>query len=122
MCRKQFHLVSRGQQVLYFLPGKGILFFGLDGLERTALPELDSITEVKLQAFENLQAAHTERRREIRLVSPTRGPDGTRIQTRGFCSKLILFQQSYFVTVLDEVAGCCGTRDPTTDHEDFRLV
>jgi hypothetical protein len=52
--------VSPGQQFPHFLPGKGILFLCLDGLQRAALPELKVIAEVELQGFEDLQAAHTE--------------------------------------------------------------
>jgi hypothetical protein len=57
---QEFHLVSPGQQFPHFLPGKGILFLCLDGLQRAALLELKVIAEVELQGFEDLQAAHTE--------------------------------------------------------------
>src|SRR5437588_6762803 len=67
---QQFHLVSSDQEFLHFLPCKDILFLCLDGLERAALPELNVIAEIKLQGFEDLQAAHAERGGEIRRVTP----------------------------------------------------
>src|SRR5713226_6937610 len=70
-----FHLMSSGQKFTHFLPGKGILFLGLDGLQRATLPELKVITVVKLQGFEDLQAAHAEGRREIRRVTPAGCPE-----------------------------------------------
>src|SRR5260370_41124220 len=57
---QQFDLVSPGQEFPHFLLGSGVLFFCVDGMQRAALPELKVMTEVKLQGFEDLQAAHAE--------------------------------------------------------------
>src|ERR1700730_5710897 len=57
---QQMDLVSPGQEFPHFSLGKGVLFFCLDGLQRADLPELKVIAEVKLQSFEDLQAAHAE--------------------------------------------------------------
>src|SRR5712692_3135079 len=55
-------------------------------------------------------------------MPPAGGPDGASVQTGGLGSKLALLQQGHFVTVLGEVAGGRGARDPATDDEYVGLV
>lgn len=118
----QFHLISPGQGFTHFLPGKGILFLCLDGLQRATLPELNIITVVKLQGFEDLQAAHAEGRREIRCATPAVCPQCPGVQPGCFCGPLALLQQDHLAAILGELAGGRGTRDPATDDEDVGLL
>src|SRR5579875_912456 len=58
--RKQLHAVPGSGQVMRLSLGKNTLFTGLDGLKRAALTKLDVIAEIKLQGFEDFQAASVE--------------------------------------------------------------
>jgi len=77
---------------------------------------------VELQGFEDLQAAHAQRGREIRRVTPAGCPDGASVQPGSFRGKFALLQQGHLVTILGKIAGGRGTRDPAPDDEDIGLL
>src|SRR5215471_8784278 len=93
----------------------------VDGLERAGLPELDVLSQLELDALEQLLAAGREVRLQIRLAAPSDGVDGARVDARGAGGDLTALEQRHLVTVLGEVIRGRRSGDAAAHHEDVGI-